>query len=116
MSSLPTEEFLRRADQGCAAPDGSLPSPVIPHGYDRVAQWHMDTYGCKLVLRATMCESNRNIYRAVTREQLAMTAVLMSRQAVKHPAALTKRPLSLEEVLGAKVGSFYRNNMPSSVE
>jgi hypothetical protein len=47
VSSLPTEEFLRRADQGCADPDGSLPSPVIPHGYDRIARWHMETYGCR---------------------------------------------------------------------
>lgn len=50
VSSLPTEEFLRRADTGCADPDGSLPSPVIPHGYDRVAQWHMNAYGCKYSL------------------------------------------------------------------
>lgn len=48
VSSLPTDEFLRRADQGCADPDGSLPSPIIPHGYDRVAQWHMNAYGRKL--------------------------------------------------------------------
>lgn len=47
VSSLPTAEFLRRADLGCSNPDGSLPSPVIPNGYDRVARWHMDTYGCE---------------------------------------------------------------------
>ena len=37
-----TADFLRRADAGCADPDGSLPSPVIPHGYDRVARWQME--------------------------------------------------------------------------
>lgn len=43
------------------------------------------------------------VHCSVKREQLAMIAVLMSRQAVKHPAALTKRPLTLDEVLNAKV-------------
>lgn len=83
VSSLPTEEFLKRADAGCYDPEGNLPSPVIPNGYDRIAQWAIDS-------------------RAVTREQLAMTSVLMSMQAVKHPFALTKRPYTLEDVLSSK--------------
>eukprot|EP00928_Gymnodinium_smaydae_P032212 TRINITY_DN23394_c0_g1_i1.p1 TRINITY_DN23394_c0_g1~~TRINITY_DN23394_c0_g1_i1.p1 ORF type:complete len:407 (+),score=65.93 TRINITY_DN23394_c0_g1_i1:66-1286(+) len=83
VSSLPTPEFLRRADQGCRDPSGALPSPCIPHGYDRIARWVMDKYG-------------------VTREQLAMVSVLMSRQARLHPNALTRQPHSLEEVLGSK--------------
>lgn len=32
ISSLPTDEFLRRANAGCYNPDGSLSSPVIPSG------------------------------------------------------------------------------------
>jgi hypothetical protein len=32
VSSLPTDEFLKRADAGCFNPDGSIPSPVIPNG------------------------------------------------------------------------------------
>ena len=37
-----------------------------------------------------------------------MASVLMSRQAVRHPDALTKRALTLEEVLEAKVSyKFY---------
>lgn len=83
VSSLPTEEFLKRADAGCYDPEGNLPSPVIPNGYDRIAQWAIDS-------------------RAVTREQLAMTSVLMSMQATKHPYALTKRPYTLEDVLSSK--------------
>jgi acetyl-CoA acetyltransferase len=83
VSSLPTEAFLERADRSCRDPEGELPSPVIPHGYDRVAQWQMHTFG-------------------TTREQLAMCSVLMSRQAVSHPAALTRRPHSLDEVLVSK--------------
>jgi acetyl-CoA acetyltransferase len=83
VSSLPTEEFLKRADAGCFDPDNSLPSPVIPHGYDRIAQWAIDA-------------------KSVTREQLAMTAVLMSQQAIKHPLALTKKPHSLQDVLNSK--------------
>ena len=82
VSSLPTDEFLRRADSGCNDPEKSLPSPVIPSGYDRIARWQMETKG-------------------VTREQLAMVAVLMSRQAIKHPYAMTKRALTLQEVLEA---------------
>lgn len=83
VSSLSTEEFLKRADAGCQDPSGELPSPVIPHGYDRVARWHMQTYG-------------------TTREQLAMCSVLMSHQAVRHPLALTKKAHSLDQVLSSK--------------
>jgi acetyl-CoA acetyltransferase len=68
------------ADQSCRDPNGQLESPVIPHGYDRVAQWQMKAYG-------------------VTREQLAMCSVLMSRQAVRHPAAMCKKTRTLDEVL-----------------
>ncbi|ELR18704.1 nonspecific lipidtransfer protein [Acanthamoeba castellanii str. Neff] len=80
--SLSKEEFLRRADQTCQDPDGELQSPVIPNGYDRIAQWQMRTYG-------------------VTREQLAMCSVLMSMQAARHPYAVTQRVRSLEEVLAS---------------
>jgi len=83
VSSLDTPEFLRRADQGCQDPSGALPSPCIPNGYNRVAQWQMEKYG-------------------VTREQLAMVSVLMSRQAQRHPIALTQKPHTLEHVLGSK--------------
>jgi acetyl-CoA acetyltransferase len=37
----------------------------------------------------------------VTREQLAMVSVLMSRQAVRHPMALTRSPRTLEDVLNS---------------
>jgi len=82
VSSLSRDEFLRRADQSCRDPDGSLPSPVIVNGYDRVARWQMQSYG-------------------VTREQLAMCSVLMSRQAARHGMALGRQPHSLEQVLGS---------------
>jgi acetyl-CoA acetyltransferase len=84
ISSLPTDEFLRRADAGCSDPSGALPSPCIPHGYSRIAEWQRETYG-------------------VTREQLAMVAVLMSRQAPRHPLALTRSPHRLDDVLAAPV-------------
>ena len=45
VSSLDTAEFLKRADAGCASPDNDVPSPVIPNGYDKVAQWQMEKYG-----------------------------------------------------------------------
>jgi acetyl-CoA acetyltransferase len=47
----------------------------------------------------------------VTREQLAMTAVLMSRQAVRHPKALTKKALSLEEVLNSPLVAPVTNRL-----
>lgn len=57
-------------------------SPVIPLGYDRIAQWQINK-------------------GHLTREQLAMVSVLMSRQAVRHPLALTRKPHDLERVLTA---------------
>lgn len=83
VSSLSREEFLRRADQSCRDPAGELPSPVIPNGYDRVARWQIASYG-------------------VTREQLAMCSVLMSRQAIHHPLALTKQARTLDSVLASQ--------------
>ncbi|CAK9043410.1 Uncharacterized protein MTH_793 [Durusdinium trenchii] len=96
VSSLATPEFLARADQGCrdagqqrlmeTDPENSLPSPCIPHGYDQVAQWQ---------LRQGL----------LSREQLAMVSVLMSRQAAKHPLALTRKAHSLEDVLRSRRGT-----------
>lgn len=47
---IPTEQFLARADATCRPQRGAgagsdVPSPVIPHLYDRVAQWQMREYG-----------------------------------------------------------------------
>lgn len=83
VASMGSEEFLRRADRSCRDPEGELPSPAIPHGYDRVAQWQIATH-------------------EITREQLAMCSVLMSRQASRHPAALCRAPYSLEDVLASR--------------
>mmetsp|Transcript_29241 Transcript_29241/g.38449 ORF Transcript_29241/g.38449 Transcript_29241/m.38449 type:complete len:403 (-) Transcript_29241:790-1998(-) len=78
--SMGSQSFLSKADQACEDPENELKSPKIPHGYDLVAQ---------LAIRAG----------TLTREQLAMVAVLMSRQAIRHPYAMTKRPLTLTDVL-----------------
>ena len=53
------------------------------HADARCSEWHREAYG-------------------TTREQLAMVSVLMSRQAVRHPSALTRTPRSLADVLGAR--------------
>jgi acetyl-CoA acetyltransferase len=83
--SMGSKQFLEKADgsiEGCHG----LPSPRIPNGYDFYAQWHMKKYG-------------------VTREQLAMIPVIESHLAVKHPMAMCKKPLTLEEVLNSpKIG------------
>eukprot|EP00126_Sphaerothecum_destruens_P004592 Sdes_comp18276_c0_seq1m7929 len=83
VSSLPIQEFLLRADSGICdaqAPESHLKSPIIPHAYDRVAQWQINT-------------------SSLTREQLAMVSVLMSRQAIRHPFALTRTPHTLSQIL-----------------
>ncbi|KAL2915339.1 hypothetical protein HK105_205212 [Polyrhizophydium stewartii] len=82
VKNLPSDEFLRRADQTCSHPEANLPSPVIPHGYDRMAQYQMQRFG-------------------TTREQLAMCSALMSIMASRHPYALTKAPRTLADVLGS---------------
>ncbi|KAJ3276128.1 hypothetical protein HDV01_006301 [Terramyces sp. JEL0728] len=80
VKSMTSEEFLKRADQTCQDPDLNLNSPVIPSGYDRIAQYQMAKFG-------------------TTREQLAMCSALMSIMASRHPNALTRKPRSLQEVL-----------------
>ncbi len=80
VSSLGSEEFLRRADAGIGSSD--LPSPVIPNGYSRITEWHMRKYG-------------------LTREQLAKVSVLMSHQASRHPDAYGEKRHTLDEVLNS---------------
>ncbi|KAI8902707.1 hypothetical protein BC833DRAFT_613828 [Globomyces pollinis-pini] len=82
VKNLPSDEFLRRADQTCLHPDSNLSSPVIPSGYDRMAQYQMKNFG-------------------TTREQLAMCSALMSIMASRHPFALTKTPRTVDDVLNA---------------
>jgi len=76
VASLSSEEFLKKADGSVQNNLRPLPSPVIPNGYNRVSEWQVKNHG-------------------VTREQLAMVSSLMSRQAVKHPLALTKKEYPL---------------------
>lgn len=79
--SLPSKEFSERSNSSIPSPD--LPEPHIPHGYARYALWHMQRYG-------------------LTREQLAMVPVLMSAMASRHPDAMCRKPVTLEQVLNAR--------------
>lgn len=82
--SLGTKALLEKAGRSINHPQyQDFTKPVIPILYDRVADWHMKTYG-------------------TTREQLAMVSVLMSRQAAKHPGAMNRKELTVEEVLNSK--------------
>jgi acetyl-CoA acetyltransferase len=119
VSSLDSKEFLRRADAGVSSPNNTLPSPLIPNSYDKIARWQMETYGGPLTSIHSLCHdmplsvsvslslsvivsvSLVSLSFQVTREQLAMTAVLMSYQACHHPLALTKKPLTLSQVLSS---------------
>ncbi|KND01547.1 uncharacterized protein SPPG_03348 [Spizellomyces punctatus DAOM BR117] len=83
VKNLSGEEFLKRADQTCNHPEAELPSPVIPSGYDRVAQYQMKNFG-------------------TTREQLAACSALMSIMASRHPSALTHTPRTITEILSAR--------------
>ena len=38
VKQLSGEEFLQRADKTCFHPSSKLESPIIPNGYDRIAQ------------------------------------------------------------------------------
>jgi acetyl-CoA acetyltransferase len=82
VKNLSSEEFLKRADGTCQNPESELPSPVIPSGYDRMAQYQMKNFG-------------------TTREQLAMCSALMSIMASRHPSALTKKIRTVEDVMSA---------------
>ena len=82
--SLGTSEFLNRAGRSINHPAyQDFTQPTIPLLYNLVAEWHMKTYGTK-------------------REQLAMVPVLMSRQSAKHPGAINRKELTLEDILNSK--------------
>ncbi|KAJ3014208.1 hypothetical protein HKX48_005298 [Thoreauomyces humboldtii] len=83
VKNLTGEEFLKRADQTCNHPEAGLKSPVIPSGYDRIAQYQMKNFG-------------------ITREQLASCSALMSIMASRHPSALTRVPRTIEDILSAR--------------
>ena len=80
VASMSTEDFLEKANMGCGNPNRETEGAVIPEGYNSVAEWYIKK-------------------GAVTRRQLAMVSVLMSRQAVKHPYALTKISHTLDTVM-----------------
>jgi acetyl-CoA acetyltransferase len=56
VSSLNSKEFLKRADAGVASPTNSLPSPLIPNSYDKVARWQMERYG-GLFVSLSLCRT-----------------------------------------------------------
>lgn len=78
--SMDRELFRARADD--AVRGSGLPSPSIPHGYDRIAQWHMRRHG-------------------VTREQLAMVPAIFSHFSARHPDAMCREPFTVEAVLAS---------------
>ena len=80
VASMSTENFLTKANIGCGDPSRESRGPVIPEGYNSVAEWYIRK-------------------GSVTRHQLAMVSVLMSRQAVRHPYALTRTSHSIDAVL-----------------
>lgn len=80
VKSMDTKAFLDLADRGYA---NDLPSPVVPHGYDRVAR--------HFVAKGTLTE-----------RQLAMVPVVMNRLAARHPRAYNARPATtVDDVLRA---------------
>lgn len=68
VGSMTSAEFLNRADR-VFAKHGGLPSPAIPHGYDRVTDYQMKTFG-------------------LTRDQLRMVVSLESFHAGFHRQSL----------------------------
>lgn len=91
IGSMKSSDFLAAADSSCMIHDSNLSdlnSPVIPNGYNKVAEWYMNK-------------------GKVSREQLGMVSVLMSINAVNHPYALTKKVRKLEEVLTSQKVSSH---------
>ena len=89
VSSIPTKEFLQKADRGCTNDeDANQKSPVIPHGYDDYAQYQLSKYA----------------HCGLRREHYAMIPVLMSHYGIKHPDSMmyNKEPHTLEDVLNSK--------------
>ena len=46
ITSLPSAEFLKRADSGFAGSD--LSSPYIPNAYNKIAEWHISKVSCNM--------------------------------------------------------------------
>ncbi|CAD7939452.1 unnamed protein product [Amoebophrya sp. A120] len=95
VGSLSSAEFLRRADASCQNLEHPMPSPVIPHGYDRYTSHLLNQGHC-------------------TRDQLRLVPVLESWHSSSFAATadrssssssytpLTKKPLSLAQVREAE--------------
>jgi hypothetical protein len=41
VSSMETEAFLRYANEACGDPNSKEEGPVIPKGYNRIAEWQI---------------------------------------------------------------------------
>lgn len=72
VGSMSTEEFLQKANGSFHKMDEQVPSPAIPHGYDKLTKYQMDTFG-------------------VTRDQLRMAVCLESLHAGIHPDSLFRK-------------------------
>lgn len=72
VGSMDTTDFLLQADAIFCQLDPATPSPAIPHGYDRLTAYQMETFG-------------------VTRDQLRMAVCLESLHAGQHPKSLFRR-------------------------
>lgn len=88
VASMPRNTFLELADSACQIPGRDLPSPVIPNAYDLVARWQMG-----------LSPTPEPQQMRLTRRQLAMAASLMTLQASRHPNALNRQPLPVEQIL-----------------
>ena len=86
VGSLDGLTFSQRADQSCQSHDNPLPSPVIPHGYNRITEYQLKKYS-----------------KTLTRDQLRMVPVIESIHARIHPEALTETEYSLDDVRNSRV-------------
>lgn len=69
VGSMDSQEFLQRASHSFATLDPSIPSPAIPHGYDKLTRYQME-------------------HKGLTRDQLRMAVCLESVHAGLHPESL----------------------------
>lgn len=86
VSTMPTDLFLKSADRDFNSLNkvkNVVPSPVIPNAYDLIAQHFIN-----------------NGY--IKRNHLAMASSILSKNALKHPSAITKSAYSLQDILDSK--------------
>jgi hypothetical protein len=93
VSSLDTADFLARADQGFNR-QSNLPSPCIPHGYNRVAEcvWPTQSAGCYECFVVWFFHVRRSVSVFACVTAWRVLSVLLATSAIPLYSAAVRRP------------------------